>query len=67
MNRHTFDADHTPSDPYCDKDPRDCWCHTDSNYHSEVEHPEKRTTEQDVAVARSFFGLSSETHWGGAR
>lgn len=69
MKLFSFDqGEHTPSRPYCGD--ATCWCHTNTDFHDEVQHPERRTTESDVEVARSFFfgnGGYETTSWGGAR
>jgi len=45
---------HTAENPYCSE--LDCWCHTDVDYHAQVQHPE--VTEEEVEVSYSFFGIS---------
>src|SRR5579885_1719527 len=50
---YTFDAVHTPQNPYCSD--LNCWCHSESRYHDVVTQP--LTGEADTSLAYTFFGI----------
>ena len=49
----TGDGIHTASCPYCGE--LDCWCHTDVEYHDQVQHP--AYSDEDVERACSFYNI----------
>lgn len=53
------DGVHTAVRPYCGD--LECWCHTDVEYHDEVQHPVY--SEGDVEQAYRFYHLSWSQEW----
>ena len=50
------DGVHTPENPYCSNFA--CWCHSASAYHQIVTEP--LTTDGDIELAYTFFGLTGQ-------
>jgi hypothetical protein len=50
----SFEEDvHTPANPYCSH--VGCWCHTNVEYHAEVQRPV--VTDEEIDVAYNFFSI----------
>lgn len=55
VGQNQTSEEHTTEHPYCGD--LACWCHTNVEYHDDIQHPERHYTDEQVEQVYAFFGL----------